>query len=178
MSRAPFGIPEALYPPIAIPRLLDDLHEVAKFFMDFGPRMEQLTKLGEQLDASIRAAIPIAEAVNSTLKTATPVAEAVDASMKAALPLLELLQKQIEMALPLLDKLEPIAKRAVDVVGPLEGATERLGRMIDRFPGRERGRAGPRHRTSRSSESRGRRQGFGLVRANCETASSTNAPAT
>jgi len=137
MSRAPFGIPDAFYPPIAIPRLLDDLHEVAKFFMDFAPRMEEMRQLGDRLDASIRAAIPIADALNATFKAATPVAEAVEASMQAALPLLDLLQKQVEMALPLLDKLEPIAKRAVDVVGPLEGATERLGRMIDRLPRRK-----------------------------------------
>ena len=132
--KLPFGLPATLFPPIAISRMLDDLHEIAMFFRSVGPRLDDLTKLADRLEVSIRAAIPVAEAVNTSLKMATPVAEAVDASLKTALPLLDALSKQVEIALPLLDKLEPIAKRAVEMASPLEGAAERLGRVVDRLP--------------------------------------------
>lgn len=120
-----------LLPPKLLVRALDDLHrlavsaELAMEKLDkLDRRADQILELGGRLDERAEEIVELGRRMGNLGEDIRAQGEVIqrraDAVAKTG--------KEIVDALPTLE-------RAVSLVSPLEGAVERMGRMVDRFPG-------------------------------------------
>lgn len=102
--------------PWTISRLLDDVHEVALFARDIGPRIDRLTDVGARMGDAAEGLGELGSRV-----------EDLGARYEAL----------AQSFLGLTGKLDQLIGLIMKVTGPLGGAVERMGRIVPGLP-RER----------------------------------------
>jgi len=130
-------LPLGLLDPRALARALDDLHQIAIAARTL-PRIE--TRLTERIDALERRASDLLAAaerldssVDAVLAMGDRILERGDAVLEQGGALAQVAEGSTRLAEAL-----PALQRAIELVEPLQGATERLGRIVDRLPGAPR----------------------------------------
>jgi hypothetical protein len=112
-------------PPLAIARLLDDVHVLATLARRLEPEIEEILKTLSILAHNIDPATAKLDRLNDHIAD--------------AIPLVDDLNQHLEKAVPLIARLEPLVRDALSLTGPLDIAVDQLGRIRDRLPRRRQG---------------------------------------
>lgn len=129
---------DILIPPRLLLRALDDLHRLAvsaeiamKQLDKLDRRADQILALGQKLDDRADEVVALGNQMSSLGRDIRAQGEVIEKRADAV----------VKTGMQIVDAL-PTLERAVGIVSPLEGAVERMGRIVDRFPGAPASRAG------------------------------------
>jgi methyl-accepting chemotaxis protein len=140
-----------LLPPRLMLRALEDLHTLAlaaarleRVEERLNERADAIIAMGDQMDERAERILEMGEQIVAMGARIAEVGEKMDARTDAILAqgerieaaAREVADRGAELAAAL-----PVMQRAIEMAEPLEGVVERLGRVADRLPGGQRGRA-------------------------------------
>jgi hypothetical protein len=140
------------FPLRAADRVLSDLHAIARLAAEMPARLDALDRRAEAILDLGERVVALGESINARADQMVALGEQIDSRGRDLVDLGEKLfvlgegvnlqgvviaerarevaDRGAEVAAAL-----PMLQRAVGIAEPLEGAVERLGRMVDRFPG-------------------------------------------
>jgi hypothetical protein len=106
----------SLSPPALLIRLLDDIHALAQFAQAFASRFDETIDVMKNMDRQTQQMMPFMEKV---------------------LPVMQEQNRTMAAALPVLERITPALLQTTSMfTSPIGGAIDRVGRVVDRLPGR------------------------------------------